>query len=306
MTHLAVASWRHYAPDYEVKILNLKTYKAYVQGEEHVGLEDFQNIMVVFCDWLRVAVLARHGGVWMDATLLLTSPLQHMVNESASFSGVHLENRLEGFFLASAAPSELMKRWAREMIHIGQLAGSDFDQYLNDLKSRGIEPLNGSMRTCDWSYKSSLHSLAHLGLHLVARIVNSLIFVTNFYLHICNERYWMDYMRAMVAFYSVLGQYPANEGDLHMTDSLKTFNALTYSLGWSSSDSVQFMFTSRSQNFDLDAVHGIKLRRMERELGESWNSCEEGSVICRLQRSIGSHLFAEVPVEGPAIAPVEL
>lgn len=305
MTQLAVASWRHYAPDYEVKIMNLKTYKAYVQGEEHVGLEDFQNIMVVFCDWLRVAVLARHGGVWMDATLLLTSPLQHMVNESASFSGVHLENRLEGFFLASAPATLLMKRWAGELRHIGRLAGNDFDQYLNDLKARGIEPLNGSMNTCDWSSKSSLHSLAHLGLHLVARMVNSLIFATNFYLHVCNERYWMDYMRAMVAFYSVLGQFPT-EGDLHITDSLKSFNALIFSLGWSTSDSVQFMFTSRSQNFDLDGVHGIKLRKMERELAQNSNSCEEGSVICRLQRSIGINLFAEVPLEGPAISPLEL
>jgi hypothetical protein len=58
-----------------------------------VGPESFEFI-ARFSDWLRLALLAKHGGVWLDATLLLTAPLQYLVNESANFSGVHLEDDL--------------------------------------------------------------------------------------------------------------------------------------------------------------------------------------------------------------------
>lgn len=57
----------------------------------HVVPETFQ-VIARFSDWLRLALLAKHGGVWLDATLLLTAPLQSLVNESATFSGVHLED----------------------------------------------------------------------------------------------------------------------------------------------------------------------------------------------------------------------
>ena len=299
MAQLAVASWKYYAPDYEVKIMHFDTYKQFVQGEEHVTPKDLRHTYR-FSDWLRTAVLARHGGVWLDATILLTAPLQHMVNESASFSGIHLEDRLEGFFLASVAGSELMKRWSDEILHISRLNKSDFDQYLTDLRARGIQPLNGAMNTCDWSFKSPLHSVAHLGLHSFAWIVNSLISATNFYLHICNERYWMDYLYPIVAFYNVLSQEPRSHWDLHITDSLRNFNFVSFSLGWNSSDIVHFMSTSRSQSFDLVGVRGIKLRKTERDMSESLKNCEQGSVICRLQRDTGMHVFAEVPaLEAP-------
>ena len=38
--------------------------------------------MIDFADWLRLALLWKHGGVWLDATLLLTAPLDFLVNDT--------------------------------------------------------------------------------------------------------------------------------------------------------------------------------------------------------------------------------
>ena len=35
LVQLAVASWRTYAPDYEVKVINLQNYQQHVQGEDY-------------------------------------------------------------------------------------------------------------------------------------------------------------------------------------------------------------------------------------------------------------------------------
>ena len=54
----------------------------------------------------------------------------------------------------------------------------------------------------------------------------------NFYLQVCNERYWMHYLRVMVAFYGVIEgsgyntQELYSKWDLHIQDSMKNVNAL--------------------------------------------------------------------------------
>eukprot|EP00435_Cladocopium_sp_Y103_P005503 s1707_g1.t2 len=93
----------------------------------------------------------------------------------------------------------------------------------------------------------------------------------NFYLQVCNERYWMHYLRVMVAFYGVIEgngyntQELYSKWDLHIQDSMKNVNALAVLLGWNTSDIVHFISTSRSVKFDLYQVRGIKLRRGEWE-----------------------------------------
>lgn len=57
----------------------------------------------------------------------------------------------------------------------------------------------------------------------------------NFYLQVCNERYWMHYLRVMVAFYGVIEgsgyntQELYSKWDLHIQDSMKNVNALAVS-----------------------------------------------------------------------------
>lgn len=306
MVQLAMATWRTYAPDYEVNLINLENYKEHLQEPEDtpraVGPESFEFI-ARFSDWLRLALLAKHGGVWLDATLLLTAPLQYLVNESANFSGVHLEDRVESFFLASRAHEVLMQRWRDTLFQIAQMNESAYDQHLVALRGRGIEPLNGAMARCDWSLRSPLHGALHSALHFGARRINAFTRYTNFYLQVCNERYWMHYLRVMVAFYGVIEgsgyntQELYSKWDLHIEDSMKNVNALAVLLGWNSSDIVHFISTSRSAKFDLYQVRGIKLRRAEWEQLDSLKVCEAGSVICRLQKLTGANIFDEVPAE---------
>eukprot|EP00434_Breviolum_minutum_P042587 symbB.v1.2.037915.t1/scaffold5722.1/size24223/1 len=149
---------------------------------------EFANFsgMIDFADWLRLALLWKHGGVWLDATLLLTAPLDFLVNDTVSLSGVHLEGRLENFFLAAPKGEEVIQRWRDHLFHIVQFNESEYSQHLKDLRSHGIQPLNGRMADCDWRVRSWAHGFAHKALHLFARMVNSMVGYSNFYLHICN------------------------------------------------------------------------------------------------------------------------
>ncbi|CAK9063978.1 unnamed protein product [Durusdinium trenchii] len=285
LVRLAMATWHHFAPDYEVTMLDLRSFAAHLESAQRLGPEDFSN-MVFFADWLRLALLESHGGVWLDATLLLTAPLHFLVNDSARLSGVQLEASLfETFLIAVSSPHDVfIQRWKDTLREIFSLSESSYDQHLTQLRGRGIEPLNGAMANCDWSHASPIHSAAHALLHLFARAVNSLAAFTHYYLHPCGQRYWMHYLKTNVVFNSIIGTHGGNVLELykkwgiHAEDSLETVSALALSLAWNSTEIVDFMRSNRSADYDVVKIRGIKLRREERILFESVRSCHWGAV----------------------------
>ncbi|MBP5477371.1 MAG: capsular polysaccharide synthesis protein [Paludibacteraceae bacterium] len=83
-----IASVRHYASDYNVVVLTAETMSDYVSLPDHIWRKyDSGTITFThFSDILRTALLVQHGGIWLDATVLLTGSLpEHIVQEPLFF-----------------------------------------------------------------------------------------------------------------------------------------------------------------------------------------------------------------------------
>ena len=65
-------NWRRFAPDHELRLLDRST-----AGDWLPSLRADFDAMPAHrqADWLRIQLLARHGGVWMDASMLLSRDL---------------------------------------------------------------------------------------------------------------------------------------------------------------------------------------------------------------------------------------
>ncbi|MDR7332433.1 capsular polysaccharide synthesis protein [Roseateles asaccharophilus] len=65
-------NWRRFAPDHQVRVLDRSTVGDWLPTLR----ADFDTLPAYRqSDWLRVQLLARHGGVWMDASMLLSRDL---------------------------------------------------------------------------------------------------------------------------------------------------------------------------------------------------------------------------------------
>eukprot|EP00434_Breviolum_minutum_P027537 symbB.v1.2.024357.t1/scaffold2299.1/size82953/2 len=118
----------------------------------------------------------------------------------------------------------------------------------------------------------------------------------------------MRYLSAVVGFNGVVEggedlEDLSRRWNLHLKDSLQSVNKIAESLGWNTTDIADFLATSRSGDYDMYQVRGIKLRKMDRELLDSFTRCDAGSVICRLQTLTKSpHFFTEVdPMSGSVV-----
>lgn len=87
LVQACVESVRRYAPDFEVRVLDEHTIHDYVTIPPIIlhRLEHGQMSRTSFSDYLRVSLLAEHGGIWMDATVLMTAPMPDYVTQSNLF-----------------------------------------------------------------------------------------------------------------------------------------------------------------------------------------------------------------------------
>lgn len=82
-----IASIRQFAKDYEVCIITQDNVNQYVEIPEFIRrrLEKKQMMPAHFSDYIRLALLEKYGGIWIDATVLLTSPIPDDVASAPFF-----------------------------------------------------------------------------------------------------------------------------------------------------------------------------------------------------------------------------
>ncbi|KQW43505.1 MULTISPECIES: glycosyltransferase family 32 protein [unclassified Roseateles] len=87
-----VENWRRFAPDHEIRLLNRDSAPGWLPGLR----ADFDALPAYRqADWLRIQLLARHGGIWLDASILLARDLdwlhQQRAHRAASYVGFYID-----------------------------------------------------------------------------------------------------------------------------------------------------------------------------------------------------------------------
>lgn len=142
-----LANWKKYAPDHEIRMLHPAIVPDYLDKGDlpscYAELPEYRK-----ADWLRLALLQRYGGIWLDASLFLTDTLD-WVQESqrigrAGYVGFYIDKFttdhsrpvVENWFMAAcphnAFIEDLCTEFTRQVIEKGG-GGS----YLEMLRNEG-------------------------------------------------------------------------------------------------------------------------------------------------------------------------
>lgn len=75
-----ISSWRHYAPDFEITLLDSTTVSKFT-GKVPYWVR--RRSPTAISDWVRLKLLHEHGGIWMDASTLLFERLENLLPDMA-------------------------------------------------------------------------------------------------------------------------------------------------------------------------------------------------------------------------------
>ena len=119
-------SWAKHHPDFEVRVVTKASLRDYLPDME---LYPWIDSPARESDLVRLMLLARHGGVWLDASILLAEPLTFMRGVVAAqghgpdFAGFYLQGFttnpdspvLESWALASRPGAPFAAAWLQEL-----------------------------------------------------------------------------------------------------------------------------------------------------------------------------------------------
>lgn len=84
-----VKSWKHYNPDWEVRILDNNSIYNYIDPSLINKIKQKVNRDILhiagFSDFIRICLLAKYGGVWADITTFCNKPLNEWINHTGQY-----------------------------------------------------------------------------------------------------------------------------------------------------------------------------------------------------------------------------
>lgn len=109
----AIKSWIAKNPDWRIEVLNDQILPYLVRFEEPIGERKVQGRS----DAIRLALLQKYGGVWVDATCACVRPLNEwlpplMQTGFFAFPETYPGRIIQSWFLAAAPDNYLVDRWA--------------------------------------------------------------------------------------------------------------------------------------------------------------------------------------------------
>lgn len=122
---LGIRSWQHMNPDYEVKLLSNNNLCDYLDFDLNIvfQLSSVRCLLPIKADILRLYLLSRYGGVWVDATTFCLTPLNTWLPEATAHC--HLFNfkqknnptrPIEVWFIASPQSSAIINDVLKQYI----------------------------------------------------------------------------------------------------------------------------------------------------------------------------------------------
>lgn len=147
VVELCRKSWKKFHPEYEIIFLTKKNYKGYVTiPEELIAHLNFNDSPQRFSDLLRLWTLSEHGGIWMDATMLVKESVEKwLFPHYAEFSGFYLEGPtkkkefpvIESWFLACNKECPFIRKWRDEFSRMALFP--TVEQYIESLHKEGVD-----------------------------------------------------------------------------------------------------------------------------------------------------------------------
>jgi hypothetical protein len=112
------ASWRRHNPDWNVRLLSGATLEAYLAPLPPLAAAASRLPLEARSDVLRIELLHRFGGIWVDSTVYCLRPLDGWISHAMprgffAFNRPMPDVMLSSWFLAAERGNYIVERWRR-------------------------------------------------------------------------------------------------------------------------------------------------------------------------------------------------
>lgn len=148
-----IKNWEKYAPEYRIQMITEETVKNWVTPPEWF----WKLTPPRQSDWIRLYLLDQYGGVWMDASVVLTEPLSNWIPKSGVFlfhqNGMTINKQYpvyESWFIATNPGHPFIKAYFTDFNSICEKYGNDGEKYLRSFSDEDRKKVVQNMSIPDY------------------------------------------------------------------------------------------------------------------------------------------------------------
>jgi hypothetical protein len=138
--HIAYHTWHKNNIDYIICHISDKNLFHYINKKDLP--DNFNNKIIQHrADIIRLILLEKYGGIWLDSTIYLNKPLNTKWDpKNYDVGGFVLTKNInlyfENWFISAPKHSKLIKEWKKEFLYASSFKNSD--DYINKITKEGI------------------------------------------------------------------------------------------------------------------------------------------------------------------------
>lgn len=141
-----IRTWQYHNPSWNITILTNSTLNIYLSTD--ILHYKHADSPARISDFIRLQILERYGGIWMDSTMLCSAPLDFILEQQlttkASFVGYYIAGYttdptypiIESWFLAAPPKSPFIRDWNKEFLRINTF--DSVNAYITNLRYQNI------------------------------------------------------------------------------------------------------------------------------------------------------------------------
>ena len=177
-------TWKESNPEYEIRLVSSKNIHEFIPKDAPPecqlppGFNELESYLQA--DWLRLTLLRLHGGIWLDASTILTGSLDFIQSYKGSTEGFmyvlnglssHLPKfpLLENWFISSIPNGDFITKWQKEFDFVVRNFGSNGFAYVAHLEETfGHDKVRSLVQYLPYEFEDYLK--AHIAAQKVMQI----------------------------------------------------------------------------------------------------------------------------------------
>mgnify|MGYP003333737374 CR=1 FL=1 len=137
-----INNWKNMNPDHKIVIITPNNINKLIK-EDDISSFDFASLTPQRqSDWIRLYILHKYGGIWIDSSTILTNSFKWLHNKNSTAFGYYIKKFttnqnypvIESWFIASTSTNEFINLWFKEFDYACKKFNNDGNAYLMELK----------------------------------------------------------------------------------------------------------------------------------------------------------------------------
>ena len=150
-----IQTWYKHNPNWKIILLNNSNVNEYAPESLSIPCNSIQQ----FTDFVRLEILSKYGGVWLDVSIYMNTSLDNILKNYTQYELIGFKNPIrrdtyvmENWFIASTKTCVFIQKWKEDFFKLRHVSIEEYLSYIPERYKKDVEDPMYLAQNVSWNY----------------------------------------------------------------------------------------------------------------------------------------------------------